>query len=252
MSSPKNYTGITFMFPPRQARWNPALPMLVLPAREEETVKPSEKYQIKVDSDYDLEFRRNSFDSLILPERIKIPLVKMLQAREYDHLLFVGPAGIGKTITAAVLGSSAGVNIDVGETRRRTQISRWDPYYSYSFKDHWFVYLEDVHLQSKKLQADVSYAIDLGLSVSFIVAIREETNLSPILRSRLLRFDFTPLPEEQESLKSHARQRCSEFLSERGVQVTDEAIAEVVNTTFPNYRLMVDKLQQIELRTNTN
>jgi replication-associated recombination protein RarA len=176
----------------------------------------------------------------------------MLKVREYAHLLFVGPAGIGKTATAGVLGTSPGVDIHIGETRRRNQVCHWEPYYSYSFKSHSFVYLEDVHLQSKILQADVSYGIDLGLSVSFIVAIREEANLSPILRSRLLRFDFTPLPEEQERLKSHARQRCSDFLAKRAVQVTDSTIAEIVDTTFPNCRLMVDKLRLLELHAHSN
>ena len=215
-------------------------------------MKRSEKDQMKLDTDYHYEFRPESFDTLILPERIKSPLIKMLKAREYAHLLFIGPAGIGKTATAGVLGISPGVDIQIGETRRRNQIYHWEPYYSYSFKSHSFVYLEDVHLQSKKLQADVSYAIDLGLSVSFIVTIRGESNLSPLLRSRLLRFDFTPMPEEQEQLKSHARQRCSEFLAKKGVPVTDSTIIDIVETTFPNYRLMVDKLHLLELHAHAN
>ena len=69
-----------------------------------------EKDSMKAESDWCYEFASENFEDLILPERIWSPLMRMLQAREYTHLLFVGPAGIGKTATARVIGMSKTVS----------------------------------------------------------------------------------------------------------------------------------------------
>lgn len=206
------------------------------------------------------ELRPRNINECILPDRIKRCLLQMERTGEYQHMLFVGGPGRGKTTCAKVLCSHPSVvfratDLCVGPAKTIAEALKLFP--NFLVGGHLFEeVLGKVARDSRRLVLfDEAQTIRLQdqellkqwiehpyIAATFILVMNDEKVLLPALRSRLVRLNFEPTVEEFKDLMHQARVRCRELALRKGIHVTNKDIDAIVKDSFPDLRVLVNQL----------
>jgi len=202
-------------------------------------------------------YKPETLDDLILPERIK----KKLSKGVYQHLLFYGSPGTGKTSTAMAMAKQFELPYDYINASDETsvdvireRISKFCSTFSLvaaSDKPK-LVILDEVDGVSEQFNKALKATMVRFQEKSRFIATTNHINKVPeAVKSRfeLINFDFTK-EEEKEILRGYCK-RVYEICGLEGLTIEKDALLELVRRKFPDMRHTSDVLQGILMEGKT-
>lgn len=204
-------------------------------------------------------YRPSSLDEIILPDRIRTIIEHGIQT----NLLFVGPAGIGKTTLAKILtkkhptlvkSAKLGVDILRNDVLEFCQSISSDMFDASNKKAVKVVYLEEFDGASKNLQEELRAFIEqYEKNVRFIATANTLAKIIPPVQSRFTIIDFTPKnQEETKQLRQSFAKRLADIVKRDALNITNDQIKDIVRSNFPDLRKCMSVLQITNLTGSTS
>lgn len=204
-------------------------------------------------------FRPNTLNDMILPQRIK----EVVSHGIITNMLFVGPAGLGKTTLAKILvkdhpyivkSSKLGVDVLRNEVLSFCQTITSDPFNNVKLKNNKIVYLEEFDGASNTLQEELRAFIEqFEKNIRFVATANNLNKIIKPMQSRFEIFDFTPKNQDEiKYLKVNFAKRMMNIVEENDLKVTGDQIKDIVKKSFPDLRKCMSGLQIADLTGSTN
>jgi replication-associated recombination protein RarA len=197
---------------------------------------------------WNFEFRPKEWDECILAARLRKFFARMEKEEILPNMLFVGPPGIGKLMVAVRLCDRRGHLLTQVTPKRKHHVGWYETSTPWGSEKQVVGYVFEWQLANLELQDEISHWMELGYAVAFIVGTADESKVTLRLKSRLLKIDFRPQPDDIGDLKQQARLRCRQIFTQAKVEATDEEIARIVDETFPDFRTMINELYRLSLQ----
>lgn len=202
-------------------------------------------------------YRPQTLEEIILPDRIK----SIAEHGIKTNLLFVGPAGIGKTTLARImtkgyptLTKSAKLGVDIlrNDVLDFCQTLAGD-IFSNNKPAIKIVYLEEFDGASKAMQEELRAFIEqFERNVRFVATANTLSKIIPAMQSRFTVIDFTPKnQDETKSLKISFARRLSEIAKNDKLNVTNDQIKDIIRNNFPDLRKCMSTMQIANLTGST-
>lgn len=198
-------------------------------------------------------YRPKNIDNCILPSDTKLLFESFIREGELPNLILSGGPGVGKTTVAkAVLdqldkdymfinGSLEGRNIDT----LRTLIKEFAS--SVSFKEgRKYVILDEAdYLNAQSTQPALrNFMEEYSNNCGFILTCNFKNRIIDPLQSRCSIIDFKFQSKEKPELGAKMFKRACNILEENGVTYNKKVVAEIVQRHFPDFRRVLNTLQQ--------
>ena len=207
------------------------------------------------------EFRPKTIAECILSKRIKSALARLEETGEYDHMLFVGPSGVGKTTVARIFGNHPRVLMRpfhsvLGESREIRDGIKATERFIYGnpvpFEDapkRRLLFADEAQCLPAAVQEKMKLWMESdGVEAKFLLAINDETKLHASLRSRMVRFDFQPeFPGDNDVMMRELAERCRCIVATKHAAIEKTDIAAVIERFFPDQRAVVNELYRLHL-----
>jgi DNA polymerase III delta prime subunit len=189
-------------------------------------------------------------EEIILPVRLKEKFKEGL----YANFLFVGSQGIGKTTLALILSKFSTVKVinaslDNGIDSVRNQIVNYCQTSSMKGEKKVMILDEADHL-SPQAQASLRGTIEMFHKVAFFILTCNypEKILDPI-KSRLVVIDFNFTEKEEQEQVFGYYKRIKYICDDNNLKISADAIQMLVKKNFPDFRAIVQALQDISRDT---
>jgi len=199
-------------------------------------------------------FMPNHVSELILPSRVKTPLLKMIEDGKAQTLLLNGPAGTGKTSSALCLANDLGadvlfinVSLEGSLDLLRNKISDFASAVSMTSDAKKKVIILD------EIEGSASPGFQLSLrgilekfskNVVFILTTNYKAKLIPPIISRCNVTDFVFSNDEKIEMQAGMFERVLYILKEEGIAAEPKVIAQLVKKFFPDFRRLLNELQK--------
>jgi len=196
----------------------------------------------------------NHVSELILPSRVKTPLLKMIEDGKAQTLLLNGPAGAGKTSSALCLANDLGadvlfinVSLEGSLDLLRNKISDFASAVSMTSNAKKKVIILD------EIEGSASPGFQLSLrgilekfskNVVFILTTNYKAKLIPPIISRCNVTDFVFSNDEKIEMQAGMFERVLYILKEEGIVAEPKVIAQLVKKFFPDFRRLLNELQK--------
>jgi len=187
---------------------------------------------------------------LILPEKFKTKLQKMVNTQKFRHMLLCSnTGGTGKSATCSAIlkeinGEALWVNasLDNGIGEVRGRISKFAS--QESFDDNIKVVIMDEfdHVSSSAMAAFRGFLDDFGDNCVFIFTCNFKDKIIEPLLTRLEVIDYNDF-NKQEMLKPIFH-RLAWILKNENVEFKQEDLVPIINTYYPSIRSMIGSLQK--------
>jgi DNA polymerase III delta prime subunit len=197
------------------------------------------------------QYRPKTLEQCILSERLREVFTTIRTSGEMQNMLFVGPAGTGKTSVAKALASDMGMDVLVvngsensGIDTLRVEIRNFASTVSFSDGGKVVIIDEAEYLNPNSTQpAFRAFVEEFSATCQFILCANYPSRLIPEIRSRFPSIDFTPTNEEKPLLAKEYAKRVVSILTENGVSVDKDTVRAVVVRHFPDLRAILGNLQ---------
>jgi replication factor C small subunit len=193
-------------------------------------------------------YRPQNINDVVMEQDQKQFLIKCLQNGDVPHLLFVGPAGSGKTTTARIiceeiikddmdileLNGSDNTGVDVVRTEIKGFLQA-PPFAS----PHKIVYIDEFDYMTANAQASLRNMMEKYASVGrFICTGNYKSKIIDPLQSRFQIFEMKTISED------FALEFCEKILKDEQVEYDQDTVRMVVQNLIPDVRKVVNTLQK--------
>jgi len=202
---------------------------------------------------YTEKYRPKTVAETILPEEIKATFQSYVDKGTVPNLLLSGPAGTGKTTIAKamlneldadyiVINGSLNGNIDT----LRNDIQQFASSQSLSAGGRKYVILDEADYlnASSTMPALRNFMEEFAKNCGFILTCNYRARVLKEIQSRCSVIEFRIPQEQKASIAAAMFGRACTILENEGVEFDKRVVAEIVKTHFPDFRRVLNELQQ--------
>ncbi len=197
-------------------------------------------------------YRPTKVGDCILPSKLKQTFQEFVDAGHIPNLILSGSAGTGKTTIAKamveqigstwmIINGSEESGIDV----LRTKIKNFASTVSLEGGRKYIILDEADYLNPQSTQPALrGFMEEFHKNCGFILTCNYKNRLIAPLQSRCSNIDFQIKNGERIKLAQAFFERVKEILGNEGVSFEPKAIAELINSYFPDWRRVLNELQR--------
>lgn len=197
-------------------------------------------------------YRPHNVQDTILPKDMKDTFQKFVDDKNVPNLLLSGSAGVGKTTIARamldelgadyiVINGSMNGNIDT----LRIDIANFASTVSFSGGRKYVILDEADYLNANSTQPALrNFMEEFSKNCGFILTCNLVNRIIPPLQSRCSCITFNINTADRPKLASQFFKRVCSILDAEKIEYDQKAIAELINTYFPDWRRVLNELQR--------
>jgi DNA polymerase III delta prime subunit len=197
-------------------------------------------------------YRPRTVDEAILPKELKDTFQKFVDDRNVPNLLLSGRAGVGKTTVARamldelgadyiVINGSMNGNIDT----LRVDIQNFASTVSFSGGRKYVILDEADYLNANSTQPALrNFMEEFSKNCGFILTCNFANRIIEPLQSRCSVINFNINANDRPKLAAQFFKRVLTILDAERVEYEQKAVAELINTYFPDWRRVLNELQR--------
>ena len=198
------------------------------------------------------EYRPRDIESCVLPKSIKTSLQSFVDKETLPNLILSGGPGVGKTTAARVLLDQIGSTYmfingseESGIDVLRTKIKNFASTVSLEGGKKYLILDEADYLNPQSTQPALrGFIEEFHENCGFILTCNYKNRIIPALQSRCSVIDFVIPKTEKNKLATQFFNRIIEILNENAIRFNEKAVAELINTHFPDWRKILNELQR--------
>ena len=198
-------------------------------------------------------YRPKTIAETILPIELKTTFQQFVDQKNVPNLLLTGRAGVGKTTVAKAMlnelnadyitinGSLEGRSIDV----LRSDIANFASSVSFSGGRKYVILDEADYLNPQSVQPALrNFMEEFSSNCGFILTCNFKNRIIDPLHSRCSVVEFNIAKADKPKMAAQFFKRICEILEKEGVKYEQSAVAELINTYFPDWRRVLNELQR--------
>lgn len=197
-------------------------------------------------------YRPKTIADTILPIELKKTFQQFVNQHNVPNLLLTGGAGVGKTTVAKamlneigadyiVINGSMNGNIDT----LRVEIANFASSVSFSGGRKYVILDEADYLNPNSTQPALrNFMEEFSNNCGFILTCNFEKRIIDPLHSRCSVIKFTIPKADKPKIAAQFFKRTCDILEKEGIQYDQQAIAELIQLYFPDWRRTLNELQR--------
>ena len=197
-------------------------------------------------------YRPTTVDECILPSNLKQTFKEFVKQKTLPNMILSGGAGVGKTTVAKAMIDEIGATSmmingseESGIDVLRTKIKNFASTSSLEGGRKYLILDESDYLNPQSTQPALrGFMEEFHKNCGFILTCNYKNRLIAPLQSRCSNIDFQIKNGERIKLAQAFFERVKEILGNEGVQFEPKAIAELINSYFPDWRRVLNELQR--------
>lgn len=208
---------------------------------------------------WELKYRPEQLDQMILPARFVKQFNKLKSLGKLPNMLFSGMQGIGKTTLAFVLADEMDLSalyinmaLDTSIDNIRSKLMDFATHVSMEGKQKVIIGDEFDRLSPQSIDSLKGAIEKCSRNCKFIFTSNHKNKLIAPLISRLQEIDFVFTKEERIKMKKAYWKRACTILKKEEVKFDPKAVGELVKSVFPDMRKILNKLQMLSLQGDIN
>lgn len=197
------------------------------------------------------EYRPQTIEECILPERIKKNFRQMVKEGEVPNMLLTGSAGVGKTTVARALCAEIGADVDFINASKdgnidtlRNRITDFASTLSLEGNLKVVILDEADYLNMQSTQPALrSFLESNSKTTRFILTANYPNRIMEPLRSRMNVIDFSLEKKDKGPLAVQMMKRLTGILDEREIPYEKKALGELIVKHLPDFRKIMSECQ---------
>lgn len=197
-------------------------------------------------------YRPRTIKDCILPENIKKTFQAYVDSGEIPTLLLCGPSGTGKTTAAMAMCDQAGLDHilingseENGIDTLRVKIKGYASTVSLTGGRKVIIVDEADYMNANSLQPALRGAIEeFSHNTTFIFTCNFKNRIIDPLQGRCATVDFAVPTAQKQKMSAQFFKRLETILKTEKVEYDPKVLVSLIMKFFPNYRKMLNELQQ--------
>ncbi len=197
-------------------------------------------------------YRPRTVADTILPKELKDTFQKFVDDKNIPNLLLSGRAGVGKTTIARamldevgadyiIINGSMNGNIDT----LRVDIQNFASTVSFTGGRKYVILDEADYLNANSTQPALrNFMEEFSKNCGFILTCNFENRIIEPLHSRCSVVNFNIRTEDRPKLAAQFFKRTLSILDSEKIEYEQKAVAELINSYFPDWRRVLNELQR--------
>jgi DNA polymerase III delta prime subunit len=197
-------------------------------------------------------YRPRTIQETILPPKLKKDLQGIVDAGEFQHLMFTGTPGLGKTTAAKAICNELGLDYIVinGSSDRnidtlRNKIKQFASTVSLGGGYKVVILDEADYLNPNSFQPALrNFMEEFADNCRFILTCNFRNRILAPLQSRCAVYEFNTSKKEMAALAGQFLKRAKVILDKENVSYNEKTIAELIIKHAPDWRRILNELQR--------